>query len=333
MPVPRPSRESKVGRSPPPGPVHSKPLGYAAILTCAVLLGMWATIGTIALATIPALVVAAFTQAVGSVTFAPSLRRLSLNRRQWKLTIVAAVTGAFLAPLAYFVGLSRTTPPDAALLSNTEAMFTVLLAVAVLGERLPGRGYAAVGAILGGAVLVTLDVSASAGEFVPRVVGNLLLVLAAALWALDNTVSRIVTADHDIRAYACVKLGLGSILLGITAFALGQPLTIPPSSLPIALFLGLTGSALFTFLFFSSMRAIGAIRVGAILGTSAAWGVAIAVAAGFPPPTPLQLLGGAVMVLAVLALYLQPHAPISARPATAVPADPRPAGERLEKDN
>ena len=313
--------------------VHSKPVGYAAILTCAVLLGMWATVGTLALATIPPLVVAAFVQAVGSATFAPSLRRLSLTRRQWKLTILAAVAGAFLAPLAYFVGLSRTTPPDAALLSNTEAMFTVVLAVAVLGERLPRRGYAAVAAILAGAVLVTVDVSASGGELAPRVIGDLLLVLAAALWALDNTASRIVTADHDIGAYSCIKMGLGSILLGATALVLGQPLAIPASSLPIALFLGITGSALFTFLFFSSMRTIGALRVGAILGTSAAWGVAIAVAAGFPPPTPLQLAGGAIMVVAVVALYLQPHAPLAIRPAIEAPADRRTAVEPLQKDN
>ncbi len=311
----------------------SKASGYAAILTCAVLLGMWATVGTFALAGIPPLVLAAFVQAIAAATFAPFLRRLSLNRRQWRLTTVAAVAGAFLAPLSYFVGLSRTTPPDAALLSNTEAMFTVVFAVAVLAERLSRRGYAAVAAILGGAILVTLDVRASGADFVARLFGDLLLVLAAALWALDNTVSRIVTRDHDIVAYSCVKLGLGSVLLGVTALALGQPLAIPPSSLPVALFLGLTGSALLTFLFFSSMRAIGAIRVGAILGTSAAWGVAIAVAAGFPPPTPLQLAGGAIMVIAVLALYLQPHAPISARPAMAGAAEGPGAAEPREKDN
>jgi len=292
---------------------------------------MWATVGTVALATIPPLVVAVFVQAVGSATFAPSLRRLSLTRRQWKLTALAAVAGAFLAPLAYFVGLSRTTPPDAALLSNTEAMFTVVLAVVVLGERLPRRGYVAVAAILGGAVIVTLDVQAG-GDFATRVVGDLLLVLAAALWALDNTVGRIVTANHDIRAYSCIKLGLGSILLGVVALALGQPLAIPLPSLPVMLFLGLTGSALFTFLFFSAMRGIGALRVGAILGTSAAWGVAIAVAAGFPPPTPLQLAGGAIMVMAVLALYLQPQAEGPPRPtAPGVPGRSSPPVR--QKDN
>ena len=73
--------------------------------------------------------------------------------------------------------------------------------------------------------------------------------------------------------------------------------------------------------------------MGAILGTSAAWGVAIAVAAGFPPPTPLQLAGGAIMVVAVVALYLQPHAPLAIRPAIEAPADRRTAVEPLQKDN
>ena len=287
--------------------VPSKFGGYAAILTCAVLLGMWATVGTLALVVLAPLTVAVFVQAASSVAFAPALPRLSLTRRQWGITILASLAGAFGAPLAYFTGLGRTTPSDAALLSNTEAMFTVVFAFVVLGERLTARGYAAVGAILGGAVLVTLPVGAAGLEVGPRLGGDLLLVLAAALWGVDNTASRIVTRDHDIRAFSCVKMGLGATLLALTSLALGSSLAIPPSALPAVVVLGLTGGALFTFLFFSSMRAIGAIRVGAILGTSAVWGVAIATAAGFPPPTPLQLVGGAVMVAAVVALYLQPQ--------------------------
>ncbi len=294
----------------------SKLGGYAAILTGAVVLGMWATVGKLALATISPFTIAVFVQAVPAVLFAPWLRRLALTRRQWTQTVVAAVAGTFAAPISYFLGLLRTTPPDAALLSNTEAMFTLVFAFAILGERLTARGYAAAAAILVGAVLVTLDVRAAGPEFASRVVGDGLLVLAAALWGVDNTLSRIVTRDHDIRAYSCVKMGIGSMLLAPVALALGQPLSIPSASLPIAVFLAVAGSTLFTILFLSAMRAIGAMRVGAILGTSAAWGVAIAVAAGFPPPTPLQLAGGAIMVGAVLVLYVQPSAPpVDARAA------------------
>lgn len=290
----------------------SKVAGYIATISGAVVLGMWATAGKVALATIPPLTIAVFVQAVPSAVFAPWLGRLRLSRRAWGYTVLASLAGSVVAPIVYFVGLVRTTPPDAALLSNTEAMFTVVLAFAVLGERLTRRGYVAVAAILAGAVLVTLNVSAAGPEFVSRVVGDALLLLSAALWGVDNVLSRIVTRDHDLRAYVCVKMGFGSILLAPIAVAFGQPLSIAPSSLPMAAFLALAGSAAFAVLFLFAMRAIGALRVGAILGTSAAWGVGIAVAVGFPPPTPLQLVGGAIMVGAILLLYLQPQVPSAA---------------------
>ena len=84
-------------------------------------------------------------------------------------------------------------------------------------------------------------------------------------------------------------------------------LAISAAGIPLAVFLALTGSAGFTYLFYFAMRRIGALQVGAILATSAAFGVAIAVAFGFSV-TALQALGGAVMALGVVALYRSPSA-------------------------
>jgi len=75
----------------------------------------------------------------------------------------------------------------------------------------------------------------------------------------------------------------------------------------LSLVLALTGAAAFTYLFYFAMRRIGALRVGAILATSAAFGVAIAVAFGFPL-TPIQALGGAIMAIGVVVMYREPVA-------------------------
>ena len=96
--------------------------------------------------------------------------------------------------------------------------------------------------------------------------------------------------------------GLGSLILAPIVLATGNSLFVPPSGVPIAIFLALGGAALFAYLFYFSMRKIGALQAGAILATSAAFGVAIAVAFGFPL-TALQALGGGVMALGVVALY------------------------------
>ena len=120
-----------------------------------------------------------------------------------------------------------------------------------------------------------------------------------------GTVSRVVTARHDIPSYVCIVLSLGTLLLAPIVLLSGSPLAVRAPSIPIAIFLALTGSALFTYLFYFAMRRIGALRVGAILATSAAFGVTIAVAFGFPL-TALQAVGGAVMACGVVALYMSP---------------------------
>ena len=282
--------------------------GYLAILAGAFLFGMWATVGKIALNGDPYLspiTLAWFVQAVTAVAFSPFIRRIRLRGRQWGLALLAALLGSVFAPSMYFTGLSLTTPVNAALLSNTEALFTVVFALVFLKERLSMGGYVAAAFILAGAMIVTLDLEQAGADFASTLLGNVLLVLAAMCWGGANTASRIVTSTHDIPSYVCVVLSMGSLLLAPIAFATGRGLSVSAGTIPIAVFLALTGSALFTYLFYFAMRRIGALQVGAILATSAAFGVGIAVAFGFSL-TALQALGGAVMACGVVALYRSP---------------------------
>jgi len=288
--------------------VSGKLAGYAAILTAAALFGMWATLGTFALQGVHPMTVAWFVQAVSALAFTPFLRRLRLTRRDLKYAVTASALGAVLAPSLYFTGLLLTSPVNAALLSNTEAMFTGIFAFVFLKERLSRWGYLSAVAILAGAVLVTLNLE-ERGNVGPEVflLGSVLLVSAAVCWGASNTASRVVTSHHDIPSYVCVTFGLGAIFLAPIVLATGNPLLVPLEKLPLVLFLGLTGSVGFTYLFYFAMRKIGALQVGAILSTSAAFGVTIAVAFGFSLSW-IQALGGAVMALGVVALYRQPPA-------------------------
>jgi drug/metabolite transporter (DMT)-like permease len=290
-----------------PAKLSGKLSGYLAILIGAFLFGMWATIGKFALANVPPLALAWFVQALTALAFAPFLRRVRLRGRDWAYTVGGALLGTVLAPSLYFTGLSLTTPVSAALLSNTEALFTVVLAFAILKERLSRGGYVAAASILAGAVIVTADLGQGGGGVESSLLGNVLLVLAAACWGGANTINRVVIAHHDIPSYACMYLSIGSLLLAPIVLLREGTLAIPPAGIPLSVFLALTGSAGFTYLFYFAMRRIGALQVGAILATSAAFGVAIAVAFGFAL-TALQAVGGAVMALGVVALYRSPSA-------------------------
>ncbi len=310
--------------------VSAKTVGYAAILTAAFLFGMWATVGTFALQGVPPITVAWFIQAVSALAFSPFLGRLRLSRRDLKYAVVASALGAVLAPSLYFTGLKLSSPVNAALLSNTEAMFTAIFAFVFLKERLSRAGYLSGVAILAGAVLVTLNLEPG-GAVAPEsmVLGSILLIAAAVSWGASNTASRVVTSHHDIAPYVCVTFGMGAIFLAPIVLATGNPLVPPVERLPLAVFLGLTGSVGFTYLFYFAMRKIGALQVGAILSTSAAFGVAIAVAFGFHL-SPIQAVGGAIMALGVVVMYLLPPAKGTERVAElagdAPPGGPTPKG-------
>ncbi len=282
--------------------------GYVAILLAAFLFGMWATVGKFVVTGVSPLTAAWFVQAVSALAFTPFLGRLRLTRRDMKYAVTASALGAVVAPSMYFTGLNLTTPVNAALLSNTEALFTVTFAFVFLKERLSRAGYLSAVAILAGAVLVALNLEAGGSVgIVPALLGNVLLVGAAVCWGASNTASRVVTSRHDIPSYVCVTFGMGAIFLAPVVLLTGNPLVPPVDGLPLMVFLGLTGSVGFTYLFYFAMRKIGALQVGAILSTSAAFGVTIAVAFGFSLSW-VQALGGAVMALGVVALYRQPPA-------------------------
>src|SRR2546425_7706872 len=266
---------------------------------------MWATVGKFALASVPPIPLAWFVQSVTAVAFVPFLGRLRLQGKDWTRVGVASILGAVLAPSMYFTGLGLTTPVNAALLSNTEALFTVVFAFVFLKDRLSWRGYLAAASILVGAVIVTVDLGRPGSDVASTLLGNVLLVLAAAGWGAANTVSRVVTDRHDIPSYICIQLSIGTLILAPLVLLSGGRLSIGAGTLPLALFLALTSSALFTYLFYFAMRRIGALQVGAILSTSAVFGVSIAVAFGFSL-TVLQALGGAVIALGVVALYRSP---------------------------
>jgi len=287
-----------------PAKLSGRLSGYLAILVGAFLFGMWATVGKFALANVPPITLAWFVQSVTAVAFAPFLGRLRLRGRDWARVAAASLLGAVAAPAMYFTGLNLTTPTNAALLSNTEALFTVVFAFLFLKERLAPGGYAAAAAILAGAVIVTLDLGSSGGDFASTLLGNVLLILAAMCWGGSNMVTRVMTARHDIPSFLCMQLSIGSLVLAPIVLLSGNSPFVPAAGVPIAVFLALAGAAVFAYLLYFSMRRIGALQAGAILATSAAFGVAIAVAFGFPF-TSVQALGGGVMALGVVALYRQ----------------------------
>ena len=279
--------------------------GYVAIVVAAVLYGIWPSLSKLVLAEVDPLVIAFLIQLIPGIGLSPSLRGVRIARSDWKLVLLASLVGAVAGPILYFYGLERTTAANSVLLSNSESLFTIMLAYAVLGERATRREYVALVGIAVGAFLVTTQLRFGDVRFLEFLIGNAMLVAAAACWGVSNTVSTILLRRIKILPVLEIQLLIGAAVYAPIVLLAGAPLAVPLPILPILVLLSLSAVGMFSVLFFYAFRTIGAMRTGAVLPTSALWGILLALYL-FPNDTlgAVQVAGGALMILALVAFYV-----------------------------
>lgn len=300
--------------------VSNRTLGYIAIVLAAILFGAWPTLSKLVLEELHPLLLAFLMQLISGAALAPSLRRVRVPRPAWRLIVPSAVIGSAVGPVVYFYGLGLTTASNAVLLSNSESLFTILLAYAILRERATGREYVAFAGIAVGAFLVTTQLRFGDLQFADFLLGNLMLLAAAASWGVNNTISTILLRRVPIIPLVSIQLLVASAILAVVVVLAGVPFSLSLRVLPLLLLLSLTAVGLFSVLFFYAFRTIGAMRTGAILPSSVLWGILIALYV-LPSETlsEVQVLGGALMVVALVVVYLFRG-----------PAETRPPGETLK---
>lgn len=111
-------------------------------------------------------------------------------KRNYLLILAIAVSGGIIAPALYFAGLQSTTATDATLLANGEIVFTVLIAIIFLKEKVKPLGYIAILLVLIGLFIVTTNLHYSDSLFSARnYYGDLLILCSTLFWAIDNSIS------------------------------------------------------------------------------------------------------------------------------------------------
>jgi drug/metabolite transporter (DMT)-like permease len=285
--------------------LNARTRGYLAIIVAAVLFGVWPTLSKLVLNAVPPLAIAFLIQVIPAAALLPFVRRVRIERADWKLLGFSGIVGAVMGPLVYFYGLERTTASNSVLLSNSESLFTMIFAYAFLGERATRREYLALGGIALGAFLVTTQLRFGDVRFLEFLVGNVMLVAAAACWGGSNTMSTVLLRRIPIVLLLEIQLLIGAAVFGGIVAATGTPIAVPLDILPVLVLLSLSAVAVFSVLFFYAFRTIGAMRTGAVLPTSALWGLLVALYV-FPTDTLslVQILGGGLMIGALVAFYV-----------------------------
>jgi drug/metabolite transporter (DMT)-like permease len=208
----------------------------------------------------------------------------------------AIVTGGVIGPVLLMFGLARGAASESALLLNLEGVFTALLAAAVFREHVPPRIAAGMAAITGGAAALAWK----SGGFTVDAPG-LLVVGACAAWAIDNNLTRAVSATDPIMVAALKGLVAGTVNVGIAA-ARGAEWPAAPVAIAAAV-VGLLGYGTSLVLFVRALRDLGTSRTCAYFSTAPFIGAVAGVLALHEPLTSGLAVGAALMAVGV-ALHL-----------------------------
>ncbi|HUP98739.1 MAG TPA: DMT family transporter [Usitatibacter sp.] len=119
---------------------HGTPLGFALSLGAALIYSIYIIVGARELKDTDALASAAVICLSAAATFvvASAFRtpELPANAGGWVASLLIALVSTVLAILAFFAGLKRVGPANAAIVSTLEPVVTVVLAWALLGETI-----------------------------------------------------------------------------------------------------------------------------------------------------------------------------------------------------
>lgn len=227
----------------------------------------------------------------------------NLETSEWPWLLGAILFGGVMGPVALLLGLSHTTGSTASLLLNLEAVLTAVIAWVVFRESADKRivlGMVAI--VLGGAALSWQTDTQSISNWL----GPVLISLACLCWAIDNNLTRKVSASDALFVAGTKGLIAGTVNC-VLALLLGMSL---PTGLVIVstMTLGLMGYGLSLVLFVLALRGLGTARTGAYFSTAPFIGAAISVVLLGDATSGLFWLAAALMAVGVWIHLTEHHA-------------------------
>ena len=182
------------------------------------------------------------------------------------------------AIITYFFGLKESTAVNASILTNGEILFSILVAIIVLKERIPKKEFPAFSLIVTGIILLPIgyDLYNNGVILTDLVFGNLLIILSGVFFALDVNLCRYVSSKIGPKKITQIVsfVGAGFAFGLIAAFQI--PFDVSVAHLPGIAIIGIFGTGMATFFFLIALRLIGTVRTVLLYSTTSTFGVIFA---------------------------------------------------------
>ncbi|MDP3780720.1 MAG: DMT family transporter [Nitrosopumilaceae archaeon] len=218
---------------------------------------------------------------IAGLFFTPLAKNQTSPRKIDKKTLIFILllgVSEVAATTTNFFGLAHTTATNASILSNTEFIFAILIAIMIFHERLHKKEYLPLAMILGGAIVIPLSLDLQENNFsLDKIVfGDFLILLAALFYAIDISIARFVSRRAPVARISQISAfaGVPFALLLILIFQVPFDIQVP--HIPSILFMGIFVTGLGYYFFVLALRFLGAIRTILIYSTTTVFGVMFA---------------------------------------------------------
>lgn len=228
-------------------------------------------------------------------------------RSNWRIILLAGLTGPFLSQVLQYIGLSMITAGETILLLNMSPVFAVLMAAPVLKEKITSEKIGGLLLAAIGAGLIVLGGTPLDDAFGPlRLLGNTIVIVSTFLFAVNGIAGKMAIKSVD-----AVSLTLYSTLFAVPFIWLSAAFTeditvilrLSASVWAIILWVGVVNTALAFVLYYNAMNHIEASRVQIALNLITVWGVLMAFLVLGEPLFALQLVGGAMTIIGVIVAH------------------------------
>jgi len=254
---------------------------------------------------VPALELSTMRFAIASVVLlaACAITRTPLPVRRWRPILAAAACGVLTFNTLAFVGLSYTPASDSALIIPTVIPLATALFATLIHERFTrAKAFGFAIATIGAALVIGGGQQGGGEASALRLRGDLMEVGAAAGWAASLTIGAIVLRTEKVLGYVTLMVLMGAVLLAPLGLLAQGYRDVPAWSSDTWLAagsLGVLSTAVAFVLFFWAVHRFGASLAAMVSYLTPVSALFLAVLILAERPLPLQLAGGAVIVLGV----------------------------------
>jgi drug/metabolite transporter (DMT)-like permease len=199
---------------------------------------------------------------------------VEIGKTNFMFLVLIGIIEIIATGLFYF-GLKDTSATNAAILGNSDIVFTSIIATMVFKESIKSNEYFPYSLIIIGAIIIPIwsDAISFDYQITKFVYGDLLILLAGLFYGIEMNIYRYVSSKVNSKRVLQVISFVGGITALCAVIVLQIPINLRPEDLPIILTAGVFGIGISILLIVTAIKYIGAIRAILIFSTTTLFGI------------------------------------------------------------